>query len=159
QFICAKTGRKSMGKCLVDTGPVLERDWAHRAGLGFTGKNCCTINPALGSWLFLATIMVAEKLKYDELQPMESLALNHTEVIRGLSRETNFGSWQIPDVDEVNITNGFNIGTCGGCTRCLSACPTDAFIGPFHLDPRRCISYWTIETRSAIPRELRALFA
>ena len=34
----------------------------------------------------------------------------------------------------------------------------DAFVGPFHLDPQRCISYWTIESRQAIPRRLRGLF-
>lgn len=149
--IAAMTGRNARGRAFVDTGPVLERDWAQRAGIGFTGKNCCVIDPDAGSWMFLSVLLVPEEIDDDGPQGAP-LSLDAGAVHQGLPFDHHGGAWHLPDRDARNAA------TCGACTRCLSACPTQAFVGPFHLDARKCISYWTIESRAAIPVELRPHF-
>lgn len=112
----------------VDTGPVLERAWAARSGLGFVGKNAMLISRREGNWMFLAAILT--RLDFAPDAPIKK----------------EFGD-RAPG--QVGLL-------CGKCTRCLDACPTDAFAAPGVVDARRCISYQTIENKGIIPRALRA---
>jgi epoxyqueuosine reductase len=105
------------GRAFVDSGPVLERDFAGAAGLGWIGKNTNLISPKKGSWFFLGELFLNIPLAYDK-----------------------------PIRDR-----------CGRCDLCLKACPTQAFVGPYILDARRCISYLTIELKGWMPLHLRPL--
>jgi epoxyqueuosine reductase len=53
------------GRCFVDSAPVLERDWAKRAGLGWIGKHTLLINKNRGSFFFLAELIIDLELEYD----------------------------------------------------------------------------------------------
>jgi len=54
------------GRCFVDSAPVMEREWAKRAGLGWNGRNTLTIHPKRGSYFFLAEIICDLPLVYDD---------------------------------------------------------------------------------------------
>ena len=124
-------------RAYVDTGPVVERSLATAAGLGWTGKNTCLIHPRLGSFGFLAVLLMSLDV---DLKGQD------------FSRAAEAASGRAASAAEGNL---FVIpDRCGSCTRCLDACPTGALIEPYRMDATKCIAYLTIEHKGPIAPEL-----
>ena len=105
------------GRVFVDSAPVMERAWSQKSGLGWIGKNSLLLNRQMGSFFFIAELIIDLPLLPD------------------------------PPIQDY----------CGNCTKCIDACPTDA-ITPYQVDASKCISYFTIELREAIPESQKGKF-
>ncbi|RQW11798.1 tRNA epoxyqueuosine(34) reductase QueG [candidate division KSB1 bacterium] len=102
----------AQGRVFVDSGPLMEKAWAVRAGIGWQGKHSIVITRDHGSWFFIGAIIVDVELSYD-----------------------------VP----------FSADHCGGCRKCIEACPTRAIAEPYVVDAQRCISYLTVELKHDKP--------
>jgi epoxyqueuosine reductase len=151
EFITRQTRHEVQSRAYVDTGPILERDFAAQAGLGFIGKNTCLITPTMGSFLFLGELLLDLELDYDAPAIDSGAAIVFEAKPRPITQRGKKST-------SATCKSGTRrLGTCGACTRCLETCPTRAFPAPYVLDGNRCISYLTIELKRSIPVELRSL--
>lgn len=106
------------GRGFVDSAPVMDKAWAAKGGLGWVGKNTNLIHKGMGSFFFIAELIIDLELEYD-----------------------------YPVTDH-----------CGDCTACIDACPTQAIAEPYVVDGSKCISYFTIELKEALPDEMAGKF-
>lgn len=116
-------------RCYVDTGPMVERSLAVRAGVGWIGKNTCVLNQQLGSWLLLGVIVTS--LPVEERGEMATAVL--------------------PPADRC--------GSCTRCIDACptgALLGTKQIGGAREMDASRCIAYLTIEKKGAIDESLRA---
>ena len=106
------------GRAFVDSAPVLDKAWAAKSGLGWIGKHSNLLTQQIGSFYFIAELIIDLDLEYD------------------------------------HITSDH----CGTCTACIDACPTEAITEPYVVDGSKCISYFTIELKENIPKEVQGQF-
>lgn len=101
-------------RIVADDNALVDRAAAHRAGIGWFGRNANILVPGHGSWVLLGAVV--------------------TDALLG---------------DSEPVADG-----CGGCRRCIDACPTGAIIAPGVVDARRCLA-WIVQAGGAIPTEFR----
>jgi epoxyqueuosine reductase len=135
EFVKKNFGDTDM-RAFVDSAPVMEKAWAQRAGIGWAGKNA-------------NVILSPTRNTSTRNSPTRNPQLNGggsffflCEIITDLELE--------PDAPAMDH--------CGTCRRCIDACPTGAIIQPYVVDGSKCISYFTIELKEAIPQEMKGRF-
>ena len=124
-YAALKTGLKAIAvllkadgwraRVLADDNAMVDRAAAHRAGIGWWGKNSNLLLPSWGSWYVLGCVVTDAPI----------------------------------DATSTVVADG-----CGGCTRCLDGCPTQAIVAPGVVDARRCLS-WLLQAEGPFPREHR----
>lgn len=115
-------------RIFTDAVPLLERALGAAAALGFIGRNSLLIHPSTGSYNFLA------------------------EALLKLDIEPDIAGAGFPGRADSSDKRAAPAAGCGSCRRCIPACPTNAIVGDGQVDSRRCISYLTIEKKTAFSK-------
>jgi len=142
------------GRCFVDSAPVLERDWAQRAGLGWIGKNTLLIHPRIGSYFFLAELIIDLELEPDEpvrdhcgtcrkcieACPTGAIAeegylMDGSKCISYLTIELK--GERIPEAFHAKMENWVF-----GCDICQQVCPWNRFATPHHEPAFQPQGHW-----------------
>jgi epoxyqueuosine reductase len=145
-FITALLGAGVQFKGYTDTGPILERDLAQRAGLGWIGKNTCLINPHIGSYFFLAELFLSIDLAIDkpftadycgtcqrcaQVCPTGCILPGRIlDASRCISYLTIENKCAIPEILRPSIGNWVF-----GCDLCQIVCPWNVRFAPMQGDP------------------------
>jgi epoxyqueuosine reductase len=140
-FIEAQVGHSVSNRTYTDTGPILERDLAQRAGLGWIGRNTCIIHPCTGSYFLLAEILLELDLEPDppfvadhcgtctrciEACPTDCILPNRTlDARRCISYLTIENKGEIPEELRPLMQDWIF-----GCDLCQTACPWNRFAAP-----------------------------
>ncbi len=126
------------GRCFVDSAPVLERAWAKKAGLGWTGKNTLLINPRAGSYYFLAILII--DLEIAESDPIKDYCGTCRRCIEACPTDAILDSGYLLDASKCisyltielreNIPENFKLQMNNwvfGCDVCQEVCPWNRF--------------------------------
>lgn len=130
------------GRAFVDSAPVMERVWAQRSGLGWIGKNSLLLNKSMGSFFFLAELIVDLELEYDgpvkdycgtctacmDACPTEAIPAPY--VVDG-SKCISYFTIELKEAIPVEVKGKFE-NWIFGCDICQDVCPWNRFSTPHH---------------------------
>ncbi|HEX8059478.1 MAG TPA: tRNA epoxyqueuosine(34) reductase QueG [Cyclobacteriaceae bacterium] len=129
------------GRVFVDSAPVMERAWAQRSGLGWIGKNSLLLNRSMGSFFFLAEIILDLELEYDgpvkdycgsctaSIDACPTGAIPEPYVVDGSKCISYFTIELKGAIDEKQQSSSFN-NWIFGCDICQDVCPWNRFSKP-----------------------------
>lgn len=140
-------GAETRSRWYVDTGPVLERGWAAEAGIGFTGKNACLIDPRRGSWTSIGVVLTTVEFVPDApvgvscgtcvrcIDVCPTKAITAPGVV---DSRLCISYWTIEQRGPIPVELRASIGTRAfGCDDCQDVCPWNRFARPATVDDVR----------------------
>jgi epoxyqueuosine reductase len=134
------------GRCFVDSAPVLERDWAKRAGVGWIGKNTLLLHPKRGSFFFLAELIIDLELVYDEpmrdycgtctkcIDACPTEAIKSEGILLDASKCISYLTIELKDAIPKEFKDKME-NWAFGCDICQDVCPWNRF-SKTHDEPR-----------------------
>lgn len=162
------------GRGFVDSAPVLERSWAQRSGLGWVGKNGNLINKQIGSYFFIATLIVDLELSYDDAYakdycgtctrcidacPTEAILPN--KVIDG-SKCISYFTIELKEILIPSEMKGKFDNWLFGCDTCQEVCPWNRFAKPneeFEFAPlRQVLNFSTSDWEELTEESFKSIF-
>lgn len=133
------------GRCFVDSAPVMERDWAKHAGVGWTGKNTLLIHPKAGSYFFLAELILDLELEPDDpirdhcgtcrrcIEACPTDAISPKGYLLDASKCISYLTIELPEAIPEEF-RGKMENWMFGCDICQEVCPWNRFSRP-HSEP------------------------